>query len=89
MSVETKLWDPVERLNTPQAIATCLEAVLEHGDARLVAAALGDIARARGLDEVARPAGLSRDRLAKSLTQEGELPLSLARALGLKIRIAA
>ena len=93
MSAETKLWDPAERLDTPHAIAAYLEAVLEDGDPRLVSAALSDIARARGLDDVARAAGMSRDDLAKALTQERELPLAafltIARALGLKIQVAA
>ena len=45
MTVETKLWDPADRLTTPEAIAAYLEAVLEDGDPALIAAALGDVAR--------------------------------------------
>ena len=57
MAVETKLWDPAERLTSPDAIAPYLEAVFEDGDPSLIAAALGDIARAKGMTEIAKAAG--------------------------------
>ena len=47
-------WDPADHLATEEDKAACLEAALEEGDPALVAAALGDIARAKGLSQVAR-----------------------------------
>ncbi len=47
MAIETKLWDPAERLKTPEAELAYLEAAFEDGDPAVIAAAFGDIARAR------------------------------------------
>jgi len=93
MTIETTPWDPAERLTSPEAIAAYLEAVFEEGDPGLIAAALGDVARARGMTEVARAAGVTRDTLYKALTKDGDPRLStflgVAKALGLKIQVAA
>ncbi|HXT09472.1 MAG TPA: addiction module antidote protein [Roseiarcus sp.] len=93
MTIETTPWDPAEHLNSPEAIAAYLAAVLEEGDPGLIAAALGDIARAKGMTEVARAAGVTRDTLYKALTKDGDPRLStflgVAKALGLKIQVAA
>lgn len=93
MAVETKLWDPAERLTSPDAIAAYLEAVFEDGDPSLIAAALGDIARAKGMAEIAKAAGVTRDTLYKSLTKDGDPRLStfigVTKALGLKIQLEA
>jgi len=93
MPLETTPWDPTERLTSPEAIAAYLEAVLEDGDASLIAAALGDIARSQGMTEIARKAGVTRDALYKSLTKDGDPRLStvlgVAKALGLKLKLAA
>jgi probable addiction module antidote protein len=58
---ETKPWDPAEHFASDEDMAAYLEAALEDGDASLVAAALGDIARAKGMSDVARDAGLGRE----------------------------
>lgn len=91
MAIETKIWDPAERLTTPDAIAAYLEAVFEDGDPSLIAAALGDIARAKGMTEIAKAAGVTRDTLYKSLTKDGDPRLStflgVTKALGLKIQL--
>jgi probable addiction module antidote protein len=93
MTLETTPWDPAERLTSPEAIAAYLEAVFEDGDPGLIAAALGDIARAKGMTDVARAAGVTRDALYKALTKDGDPRLStflgVAKALGLKIQVAA
>lgn len=93
MAIETKIWDPAERLTSPDAIAAYLEAVFEDGDPALIAAALGDIARAKGMTEIAKAAGVTRDTLYKSLTKDGDPRLStflgVTRALGLKIQLEA
>jgi probable addiction module antidote protein len=65
---ETKLWDPAEHLKTEEDMAAYLEAALEEGDASLISAALGDIARAKGISQVARDTGLSHERLLESLS---------------------
>ena len=61
----TTRYDVAEHLRTPEEMAAYLEVSLEQakGDAALVAKALGDIARARGMSQVARDAGLSRESL--------------------------
>ena len=57
---KTKRWDPAEHLETEEDMAAYLEAALEDGDPALVAAALGDIARAKGMSQIARETGLGR-----------------------------
>ena len=61
--VQTAPYDSVALLKTPQDIAAYLEAAMEDGDSRVIAAALGNIARARGMTELAREAGLGREAL--------------------------
>jgi len=53
----TTLWDPATQLTTIEDVAAYLEAALQNGDPQLVAAALGDIARAKGMSQIAREAG--------------------------------
>ncbi|MBV8851511.1 MAG: putative addiction module antidote protein [Methylobacteriaceae bacterium] len=76
MAVETTRWDAAEHLDTPQAIAAYLDAALEDGDPRLVAAALGDAARARGMTALARQTGLSRESLYRALSSDGNPELA-------------
>lgn len=68
----TTRFDVVEHLRTPEEMATYLEACFEEaqGDATFIAKALGDIARAKGMVQVARDAGLSRESLYKALSGE-------------------
>lgn len=88
-----KKWDVVEHLKTGEDMALYLEACLADGDPALVTAALGDIARARGMSQVARDAGLSRESLYKSLSGEGNpefaTVLKVIRALGIELHAAA
>lgn len=65
---ETRPWDPAEHLETEEDMAAYLEAALEEGDPALVAAALGDIARAKGMTQIARETGLGRESLYKALS---------------------
>lgn len=89
----TRPWDAAEHLETEEDIVAYLEAALESGDASLVAAALGDIARAKGMTEIAREAGLGRESLYKALSPEGNpefaTVLKVVRALGLKLHAKA
>src|SRR3954447_7216912 len=76
MVVETTRWDPAEHLDTPEAIAAYLDAALEDGNSKLVAAALGDAARARGMTALARETGLSRESLYRALSSDGNPELA-------------
>ena len=67
----TTPWDPADHLRTDEEMAAYLEAALDEGDPTLVAAALGDIARAKGMTQVAREAGLGRESLYKALSPAG------------------
>jgi len=93
MAIKTRRWDPVETLKTKADIAAYLDAVLEDGDPELLKAALGDIARAKGMTEIARAAGLGRANLYKALAPEGNPEFAtvakVLRALGLRLKIAA
>ena len=64
--VPTYLWDAAEHLETQEDMAAYLEAALEDGDPNLVVAALGDIARSKGMTTIARETRLGRESLYKS-----------------------
>jgi probable addiction module antidote protein len=86
---QTRTWDVIEHLETEEDMAAYLEAALEDGDPKGVAAALGDIARARGMTQIARDAGLGRESLYKALSPDGNPELAtvlkIVRALGLRL----
>ena len=90
---ETTVWDPVNHFTNSEDMAAYLEAALEDGDPRLVAAALGDIARAKGMTQIARDAGLGRESLYKALSGQGNPSfatiLKVVGALGLKLHAEA
>lgn len=91
----TSKYDVAEHLRTPEEMAAYLEACLEEadGDAAFIAKALGDIARAKGMSQVARDAGLSRESLYKALSGEQspgiDTILKVVHALGLKLHAEA
>ncbi|MBI1207226.1 MAG: putative addiction module antidote protein [Azospirillum sp.] len=86
---ETIPWDPTVYLKTPEQCAGYLDAALEDGDPAVIAAALGDIARAQGMTEIARETGLGRTSLYKALSAEGNPELAtvlkVVKALGLRL----
>ena len=88
----TRIWDPARHLTTDAAAVAYIEAALEDGDPGVVAAALGDVARARGMSKVARQAGLGRESLYKALSPGGNPEfatiLRVVNALGLRLRAA-
>ena len=92
---KTTLYDTAEYLETPDDMAAYLEACLEiaDGDAAFIAKALGNIARAKGMTEIARDTGLSRESLYKALSGERvpsfDTILKVITALGLKIHAEA
>jgi len=85
----TRPWDVAQHLETAEDMAAYLEAALEDGDPALAAAALGDIARARGMTQLAGETGLGRESLYKALSPEGNpefaTVLKVLRALGLRL----
>ena len=90
---KTTRWDPADHLETNDDIVAYLEAALEDGDPALVAAALGDIARAKGMTQVAKDAGLGRESLYKALSPAGNPEfatiLKVVSALGLQLHAGA
>jgi len=84
-----RIWDPAEHLITEEDMAAYLEAALQEGDAALIAAALGDIARAKGMSQIARDAGLGRESLYKALSADGNPEfatiMKVVAALGLRL----
>lgn len=90
--VQTHPWDASEHLENAEDMVAYLEAALEEGDPALVAAALGDIARAKGIAQIARDTGLGRESLYKALSPEGNpelgTVLKVIRALGLRLHAA-
>ena len=90
--IQTRPWDVAEHLETDEDMAAYLEAALGEGDPALVAAVLGDIARAKGMAQIARETGLGRESLYKALSPEGNpkfaTVLKVVRALGLRLRAA-
>ena len=89
-NVPTYLWDAAEHLETKEDIVAYLEAALEDGDPSLVIAALGDIARSRGMTTIARETGVGRESLYKSLSLEGNpefaTVLKVMQSLGIRLR---
>ncbi len=88
-------YDVVEHLRTPEEMAAYLDAWLAEApeDATGIARALGDIARAKGMSQVAREAGLSRESLYRALSESGNptfaTVLKVAKALGLRLHAEA
>ena len=91
--IATKRCDPAEHLRTDEEIAAYLDAALEDGDSALIAAALGDVARAQGMAKIARKSGLGRESLYKALSAEGNpefaTVMKVLRSLGLKLQVHA
>jgi probable addiction module antidote protein len=92
---KTTRYDVADHLRTPKEMAAYLEACLDEaeGDAAFIAKALGDIARARGMTQVARDTGLSRESLYKALSGERspdfDTVLKVVNALGIRLHAEA
>ncbi len=86
-------WDVAEHLKTDADMAAYLEAAIEDGDPAVISAAVGDIARAKGMSQIARETGLGRESLYKALSPGGNPEfatiLKVVRALGLKFHVEA
>ncbi|MCV0394774.1 MAG: putative addiction module antidote protein [Rhizobiaceae bacterium] len=91
MIIRTKPWNVVEHLDSDDAIIAYLEAAFEDGDTSVIAAAIGDVARAKGMSDVAQDAGLSRESLYKSLSTGGNpafgTVMKVLRVLGIELTV--
>jgi len=89
---KTRRWDAADYLKSDEDMAAYLEATLEEGDAALFTAALGDVARAKGMTAIARKTGLGRESLYKALSPDGNpefaTVLKVMRSLGLDLHAA-
>lgn len=94
-TIKLRKWDSAEHLKTEEDMALYLEACIEEAgdDAAFIAKALGTIARAKGMAQLARDTGLGRESLYKALSGEGNPSfatiLKVMRALGLKLHAEA
>ncbi|WP_408590347.1 addiction module antidote protein [Novosphingobium sp.] len=89
--MELRPFDPANFLQTEEDILFYLEAAMEGNDPRHIASALGDIARSKGMSEIARKSGLGRQALYASLSDNGNPTLetltSVLKALGLQLSV--
>lgn len=86
-------FDAADYLDSEEAIAAYLNAIMEENDDALLASALGDIAKARGMTQIAKDAGIGRESLYKAL-REGASPrydtiAKVIQALGLKLTVTS
>jgi probable addiction module antidote protein len=93
MAIETKPWDAAETLNTPADIAAYLDAYLEDGTPEELLRAVNTVARSRGMSELARQTGISREALYRAFSDNGnptlDTLLRVMKALGVRLAIAA
>jgi probable addiction module antidote protein len=89
MTIKTTPFDPAKYLDDEQSIADYLTDMLEDGNPGLLAAALGDIARARGMAQIAQDAGIGREALYKALRADAQPRFDtiarVCKALGVKL----
>ena len=95
MSTSNKLtkWDSAEYLKTEEDVINYIEACLEENDPQLIPHALGVIARAKGMTQLAKDTGITREGLYKALSEEGNPEFStmmkVFKGLGLKLTVQA
>jgi probable addiction module antidote protein len=91
VTIETTEWNTADYLTSGEAIAAYLEAALEDGDPKVVAVALGNIAKAKGMTNIAKEAGITREALYKALSEKGDPKLStllgVIKAIGLRFTV--
>ena len=92
MPLKTTLFDPAEYLDDDVAIKSYIDDAIATGDAGFIAKCIGDVARARGMSQIAKDSGLSRESLYKALSTNGNPEfatiLKVITALGLKLSVA-
>jgi probable addiction module antidote protein len=91
MALKVFPFDPARHLETEEDIVFYLEAAMEGNDAKHIASALGDVARSKGMSEIARQSGLGRQALYSALSENGnptlETLVAVLGALGLELTI--
>lgn len=91
MALKVFPFDPARHLNTEEDIFYYLEAAMEGNDPKHIARALGDVARSKGMTEIARTTGLGRQALYNALSENGNPTLetltSVLSALGLELTV--
>lgn len=91
MALKVYPFDPAEHLETEEDILFYLEAAMEGNDPKHIASALGDVARSKGMTEIARAAGVGRQALYKALSDDGnptlETLVSVLAALNLQLTV--
>ncbi|RYE87145.1 MAG: putative addiction module antidote protein [Hyphomicrobiales bacterium] len=89
MDLETTKWDVVDYLESDEDIAHFLEAAFDDGDPAVITAALGAVARAKGMTQLAKDTGLAREALYRSLSAQGKpeftTVLKVMKAFGLRL----
>jgi len=92
MVLKIQRWDIADELKTEEDMLLYLEAALEENDAQFLMVALGDIARAKGMTNVARDTGLGRESLYKSLSADGNPSFATVQkviaSLGMKLSVS-
>jgi probable addiction module antidote protein len=92
MSVKTRPFDAARYLEDDESAAAYLDEAFQTGDAAFIAQAFGVVARARGMTQIARDAGMSRESLYRALSDKGSpefsTVLKVVKALGLKLTAA-
>jgi probable addiction module antidote protein len=93
IAIKTTRFDSTEFLDSGEAVGAYLEEALEPDDPAFIAQALGTIARPRGMSQIAKQTGLSRESLYKALSAEGDPEFStvikVMQALGLRFSVTA
>lgn len=93
MPLKTTAWDASKHLDSDEAVAAFLEAAFEIGDPKVMTAAIGEVAKSRGMTEIARKSGLSRESLYRALSNDGNpamgTVLKVLQALGMKLSVTA
>jgi probable addiction module antidote protein len=88
---ELRPFDPANYLNSEEAVLYYLEAAMEGNEPKHIASALGDVARSKGMTEIAKKAGLGRQALYKALSEDGnptlETLVAVLDALGLELTV--
>ena len=91
MTVPTTTWDVTKGLDSKAAIAAYLDAVFEDGDPTLIKAAIGDVARSRGMSDIAAKAGVTRAGLYRALSETGNPSFAtvaaVVKALGVRLAV--
>ena len=93
MAIKVTKWDAAEHLDSEEAIAAFLAEAMEIGDQKFIVHALNTVARARGMTQIAKDAGIARQALYKSLGEDGNPTLStllgVMKSLGVNLSVTA